>query len=238
MRTISLIFEKKHEEEICTMLNSFASEIFTREYDNKKQWNYIFENDGCFYMDCEKYSIVPFDEKLRTEFDNEQAMIIRDNDGITYSIIQEDEATMKILKSMGEFFILSADISGRADSTAEVCLMIEKFLSKIAGFAMDDYSEHLWTYEEVLNRKLFNGHPYFDHNGWQEEYDLYGPYAEFGIVDKIKLLKDYGKYEPEKYNVIKIQDNALDSWYPEIASLNTYFHKLSRSEKGLARVAI
>ncbi|MCL2556631.1 MAG: hypothetical protein FWE03_06445 [Firmicutes bacterium] len=67
---------------------------------------------------------------------------------------------------------------------------------------------------------------------------LSGPYHEFGIIEKIDQSKDYEKYEPDKYNVIKFPDNLIDEWFPEIRNLSVYFHKLSRPEKGLTRHGI
>gem|GEM_PF-1916699 len=67
---------------------------------------------------------------------------------------------------------------------------------------------------------------------------LSGPYHAFGIIEKVEQSKDYEKYEPDKYNVIKFPDNLIDKWFPEIWNLSVYFHKLSRPEKGLARHGI
>jgi hypothetical protein len=34
---------------------------------------------------------------------------------------------------------------------------------------MDDYSDHLWSIDEIRSKSPHAGHPFFDYNGWYEE---------------------------------------------------------------------
>ena len=60
--------------------------------------------------------------------------------------------------------------------------------------------------------------------------------AEFGIIDKIDITKDYSGYEPETYGCIWISDDEyIDSWQPALSVMQTYFHNMDRPATGLAR---
>lgn len=62
---------------------------------------------------------------------------------------------------------------------------------------------------------------------------------EFGILDRIDPLRDYGRsYTPEQYGCVAIDDDYLNDWWPRWAELPSYFHCLSRPEKGLARYGV
>ena len=210
MRSICLIFEVWHKEKILSMLDTFASESFIHDHEalqGERQWNYLFETEGTFYMHCNECTIHRIkDEKFEDGFEynledmNENSLFIRDEKGWAIQDIYKDTATIEILCSMQKIVLLSVDISGRADSTPEIFLLVKTFLSEISGYVMDDYTEHLWTLDEIKNRTRHNRHVFFDFKGWFDEGKI-GPFAEFGIVDKISHTKDYGKYEPQKYYV-------------------------------------
>jgi len=40
-----------------------------------------------------------------------------------------------------------------------------------------------------------------------------GPFAEFGIIDAYDENKDYQKYEPEKYNCVRVPDDLINGWW-------------------------
>ena len=61
---------------------------------------------------------------------------------------------------------------------------------------------------------------------------------EFGIIDNIDKEKDYGYYHPQEYNCVRIDDDALNSWYPRIEGMKSYFHAYSRPETALARYGV
>jgi hypothetical protein len=54
-----------------------------------------------------------------------------------------------------------ADVSGRHDGALQVRHFVETLLSSWPGLAEDEYSNHLWTLEEVRTRSSVDGRPYF-----------------------------------------------------------------------------
>lgn len=58
---------------------------------------------------------------------------------------------------------LFADVSGRWPGDEQVRDFIHTFLTLFAGFAQDDYSEHLWSLEEILSGAEVDGHRFFDY---------------------------------------------------------------------------
>lgn len=64
---------------------------------------------------------------------------------------------------------VAADISGRTYARQEATSFCIHLLERFGGYAMDDYSEHLWTMEELRNGGTFRGHGFFDTKGWNEE---------------------------------------------------------------------
>ena len=60
--------------------------------------------------------------------------------------------------------------------------------------------------------------------------------TEFGIIDEIDYGKDYGIYEPEKYNCVYIDDDVyINDWWQRLTTMKTYFHKMDRPSFALAR---
>lgn len=59
-----------------------------------------------------------------------------------------------------------AHVSGRIDGLAEVTAFCRTLLSHFEGVAMDDYSEHPWTLDEILSGHRHDGHAFFDYRGW------------------------------------------------------------------------
>ena len=62
-----------------------------------------------------------------------------------------------------------ADISGRVDGSAEATEFCCRFLLRFGGVAMDDYSDHLWTLQELETQTLYRGHHFFDTSGWYRD---------------------------------------------------------------------
>ena len=59
---------------------------------------------------------------------------------------------------------------------------------------------------------------------------------EFGIIDEIDYSKDYGAYEPEKYDCVFIDDDTyINDWWKQLGLMKTYFHSMDRPEFALAR---
>ncbi len=68
-----------------------------------------------------------------------------------------------------EIVAVSADISGRIDGTAEAFGFCTRLLRQHQGWALDEYTDHLWTLAELESNASVEGHPFFDHSGWYGE---------------------------------------------------------------------
>jgi len=62
--------------------------------------------------------------------------------------------------------------------------------------------------------------------------------TEFGIIDEMDCSKDYGAYEPEKYNCIYIDDEYINDWWERLGLMKTYFHNMNRPSFALARQGV
>ena len=62
--------------------------------------------------------------------------------------------------------------------------------------------------------------------------------AEFGIIKDFDREKDYSEYEPQKYNCVSIDDDALNNWWARLEDMKSYFHTYSRPDKALARCGV
>ncbi|MCL2049647.1 MAG: hypothetical protein FWG87_13090 [Defluviitaleaceae bacterium] len=62
--------------------------------------------------------------------------------------------------------------------------------------------------------------------------------TELGIIDEIDYSKDYGAYEPERYNCIYIDDEYINDWWERLRLMKTYFHNMSRPSFALARSGV
>jgi hypothetical protein len=65
--------------------------------------------------------------------------------------------------------VVMADISGKIPGHSQAFGFIERILSRFIGAAMDDWTDHLWTLQELRTGHLVSGHPFFDSNGWWNE---------------------------------------------------------------------
>ncbi|MCT2279749.1 hypothetical protein M3G91_19235 [Micromonospora chalcea] len=59
------------------------------------------------------------------------------------------------------------DVSGRVDGTAEVRRLTSVLLGR-GGVAMDDYSDHVWTAEQIAADVTVDGLRFFDFRGHYE----------------------------------------------------------------------
>ena len=62
--------------------------------------------------------------------------------------------------------------------------------------------------------------------------------AEFGIIDEIDPLKNYSKYEPQKYHCVAINDDYINDWWPQLLLIKTYMHSLDRQSLALSRLGV
>jgi hypothetical protein len=61
-------------------------------------------------------------------------------------------------------------VSGRHPGDAEVRTIVVGLLTAFPGFADDDYTDHLWTLDDLKNERHVQNHPFFDYLGWHEEW--------------------------------------------------------------------
>lgn len=62
---------------------------------------------------------------------------------------------------------------------------------------------------------------------------------EFGIMkNNPKHNKRYDEYEPEKYKLVKINDDLIDLLLPDFDDIPCYWHTLERPEMNLAYYGI
>jgi hypothetical protein len=76
---------------------------------------------------------------------------------------------LRALSGRKEVVAVMADISGRIPGDQEVMSFCSQVLGDFSGWAMDDYSSHLWSIEEIRSKSLNAGHPFFDYRGWYDE---------------------------------------------------------------------
>ena len=63
--------------------------------------------------------------------------------------------------------------------------------------------------------------------------------TEFGIINEIDYSKDYGVYEPEKYNCVQIADDIyVNDWWDRLTLMKTFFHRMDRPAFALARFGV
>ncbi|MDR2980802.1 MAG: hypothetical protein LBV12_00990 [Puniceicoccales bacterium] len=76
---------------------------------------------------------------------------------------------LRTFSGRNEVVAAVADISGRIPGEQEVLSFCLQVLGDFSGWAMDDYSSHLWSIEEIKSKSLHAGHPFFDYLGWYDE---------------------------------------------------------------------
>jgi hypothetical protein len=57
---------------------------------------------------------------------------------------------------------VTVDVSGRHGGDAEVRSFISALLGTFPGVAMDDFTDHCWTLDELLSGRSVEDHPLFD----------------------------------------------------------------------------
>ncbi|MER7443866.1 hypothetical protein [Micromonospora avicenniae] len=75
----------------------------------------------------------------------------------------EPEAVQGLSRACGRrpSWVLQVDVSGRVDGTVEVRRLTLALLTQ-GGIAMDDYSDHPWTADEIARDVVVDGLRFFD----------------------------------------------------------------------------
>ena len=145
MRSIFFIFEEQNKDSVASFLDRHCDESWTE--GQYKQWNIYKNGDALFYI----RDIEPIESLLNDMEEDEKQDLARQNNlqpPLLYSMI---------------------DISGRHEGTAEVKALLAQLFSIARGYAMDDFTSHLWSYDEIDKSVSIKGHMFFDYNGWYEE---------------------------------------------------------------------
>lgn len=58
------------------------------------------------------------------------------------------------------------NVSGRHDGTPEVLTCVTSLLRALSGVALDGYTDHAWTLDELQAGARVKEHPFFDYGGW------------------------------------------------------------------------
>ena len=79
--------------------------------------------------------------------------------------IECNDNTINLRKIVESHHILQIDISGRHQGDREVSNIVIELLSRFNGYALDEYSDHLWKIEEIKSGTQKYGHKFFDYKG-------------------------------------------------------------------------
>jgi len=137
MRSIFVFIKKSDKEQVISCLNS----ICTKQNGSADAW--IIETNG------EPVLYVEFSENT---FKNE------------IGVNEWNDLVSKL--GVEPKMSISVDISGRHDGKNEVMKFLASFLEINEGYVMDDYTDYAWSFNEINNSVLVEGHPFFDYNGW------------------------------------------------------------------------
>lgn len=67
--------------------------------------------------------------------------------------------------------VVMADVTSLHPGHRQVLAFLTSLLQAFTGVAMDDYTLHLWSLEELQSGHYVEGHPFFDSRGWSAEID-------------------------------------------------------------------
>lgn len=83
----------------------------------------------------------------------------------------EPEAWQDLLQRFGgePAVALMANVSGRQPGDEQALEFVTDLLTRFSGFAQDEYSEHLWSLEELRAGHQISGHRFFDYHSWYAE---------------------------------------------------------------------
>jgi hypothetical protein len=65
---------------------------------------------------------------------------------------------------------VAVDVSGRHSGDEEVRCFVNSILARFAGVAQDEYTDHIWTKEQIRMGHRVQGHTFFDYRGWYEQH--------------------------------------------------------------------
>ncbi len=120
----------------------FLQETYT--FQKGPPWIDEIDGDACLYID--------FYQDLCSEFDPKEIEEIA-----SYSSHQPS-------------VVVSADVSGRHIDKHPERNFVRTLMTRFRAVARDDYTNHLWTLEEINSGYLVEGHTFFDYQGWYGDF--------------------------------------------------------------------
>ncbi len=83
-----------------------------------------------------------------------------------------DDVRKAIVRSLGgaPTVGIGADVSGRHPADEQARAFACGLLTAFEGVALDDFSDHCWSCEQIMTGHRVHGHPFFDYRGWYEEH--------------------------------------------------------------------
>ncbi|SEC22947.1 hypothetical protein SAMN05216489_00210 [Streptomyces sp. 3213] len=79
----------------------------------------------------------------------------------------DDVAVLEAAVGHNPRWAMQIDVSGRIDGTAEVHQLVALLLEH-GGVALDDYSAHPWTLQEIQSETVIDGLRFFDFRTYRE----------------------------------------------------------------------
>ena len=144
MRSIFFIFEEQNKNIVASFLDEHCDQSWTE--GQYKQWNILKNGNPIFYI----RDIEPIESMLFGMEEDHKQDIFRQNN-LQCSLLY-----------------CQIDISGRYEGTPDVQALLSRLFNTVRGYAMDDFTSHLWSYDEIENDVLIEGHVFFDNDGWYE----------------------------------------------------------------------
>jgi hypothetical protein len=169
MRQIVLIFEEKQKSKLEIFLDTYCGEA-----DGvlpTKQWiifayNKAKKDPKCLYINSWLDDHYCYDE-----------------------LYLDDLTSVELYSNLHQPLAWVVGISRIHDGTPELLDLIKAILSEIPAYVTDNFTDHLWTYEEIVSNTKVQGHSFFDYRGWSRDFrDISKRKAEGELGKLIDLI--------------------------------------------------
>ncbi len=106
---------------------------------------------------------------LQSHFDSSEAppwyLKSGDNIILTITAYSDFNAESSVQNELGysPSIAVLAEVSKRHPGDAEIHFFVSSLLNRFEGHAGDEYSNHIWTIEEIESGTEFDGHKFFDY---------------------------------------------------------------------------
>lgn len=106
-------------------------------------------------------------------FQKDLGVLLVNVDDDPFSGYREDDRIAAVRSAMGALpaWDVTIDISFRADDPGQVSWLVIELLSG-GGVALDEYTSHCWTRQEIQNGTLIDGLRFCDFPTWRQRHPL------------------------------------------------------------------